>query len=140
VSAPLARRFGSARLCVLSMTIFTLPGLLIPAAGPGWWVLLFAAGWMSWTFGSTLCSIALVSYLQAACPPELRGRVSAVQRWITWGTLPIGGVAAGLLGGAIGVHATLWIAVIGGCASGLWLYLSPLRRLRDLPAAGLQLA
>jgi predicted MFS family arabinose efflux permease len=137
-SRPLTRRVGSARLCWLSMTVFSLPGLLIPAAGPGGRVLLFAAGWMAWAFSSTLCGIALSSYAQAACPAELRGRVSAVQRWITWGTLPLGGLAAGALGGAIGVHATLWIAVAGGCASGLWLYLSPLRGLRDLPAAGLQ--
>jgi Na+/melibiose symporter-like transporter len=137
-SRPLMRRVGSARLCWLSMTVFSLPGLLIPAAGPGGRVLLFAAGWMAWAFSSTLCGIALSSYAQAACPAQLRGRVSAVQRWITWGTLPLGGLAAGALGGAIGVHATLWIAVAGGCASGLWLYLSPLRGLRDLPAAGLQ--
>lgn len=138
VSRPLAARIGSARLCWLSMTVFSLPGLLIPAARPGWWVLLFAVGWMSWTFASTLCATTLTSYQQAACPVELRGRVSAVLRWIAWGTLPLGGLVAGVLGGAIGVHVTLWIAVIGGCLSGLWLYLSPLRGLRDLPAVGPQ--
>jgi hypothetical protein len=31
----------------------------------------------------------------------------------------------------------LWISVIGGCLSGLWLFFSPLRRLRDLPAQSL---
>ncbi len=129
---PLIRRIGSARIAWVSMTVFALPGLLIPLAGPGWWVLLFAAGWISWTFSATLCGIALVSYQQATCPPELRGRVSAAQRWINWGTLPLGGLAGGALGTAIGVHATLWLAVIGACASGLWLYLSPLRGQRDL--------
>ena len=129
---PLIRRIGSARIAWVSMTVFALPGVLIPLAGPGWWVLLFAAGWISWTFSATLCSIALVSYQQATCPPELRGRVSAAQRWINWGTLPLGGLVGGALGTAIGVHATLWLAVIGGCSSGLWLYLSPLRGQRDL--------
>jgi predicted MFS family arabinose efflux permease len=135
---PLAARIGSARLCWLAMTVFALPGLLIPAARPGWWVLLFAAGWMSWTFSSTLCSTALTSYQQAACPPELRGRVSAVLRWAGWGTLPLGALVAGALGSAIGVHRTLWVAVAGGCLSGLWLLLSPLRGMRDLPSVGLQ--
>lgn len=130
---PLIRRIGSARIGWVSMTVFALPGLLIPLAGPGWRVLLFAAGWIAWTFSSTLCSIALVSYQQATCPPELRGRVSAAQRWINWGTLPLGGLTGGALGTAIGVHATLWLAVAGGCSSGLWLYLSPLRGQRDLP-------
>jgi MFS family permease len=132
MARPLIRRIGSARIAWVSMTVFALPGVLIPLAGPGWWVLLFAAGWISWTFSATLCSIALVSYQQATCPPELRGRVSAAQRWINWGTLPLGGLAGGALGTAIGVHATLWLAVIGACASGLWLYLSPLRGQRDL--------
>jgi predicted MFS family arabinose efflux permease len=139
-STPLARRIGSARLSWLSMTVFTLPGLLIPLTGPGWRVGLFAIGWISWTFGSTLCGIALTSYQQATCPARLRGRVSAASRWVNWGTLPLGGLAGGALGATLGVHLTLWIAVIGGCSSGLWLYLSPLRRIRDLPTAGLQAA
>ena len=137
-SKPLTRRIGSARLSWLSMTVFTLPGLLIPIARPGWRVALFAVGWMSWTFGSTLCAIALTSYQQATCPARLRVRVSATSRWVNWGTLPLGGLAGGALGTVPGVHATLWVAVIGGCLSGLWLYLSPLRRMRDLPAGGLQ--
>jgi MFS family permease len=137
-SGPLAARMGSARLCWLSVTVFTLPGLLIPAAGPGWRVLLFAAGWVSWTFGSTLCAITLVSYQQAACPAALRGRVSAVLRWVSWGTLPLGGLVAGALGGVVGVRVMLWVSVTGGCSSGLWLFLSPLRGMRDLPVGGLQ--
>jgi hypothetical protein len=93
---------------------------------------------MSWTFAAALCATALTSYQQASCPAALRGRVSAVLRWISWGTLPLGGLLAGALASVIGVHAMLWVAVAGGCLSGLWLYLSPLRGLRDLPAAGLQ--
>jgi predicted MFS family arabinose efflux permease len=137
-SKALTRRIGSARLSWLSMTVFTLPGLLIPLARPGWGAALFAVGWMSWTFGSTLCAIGLTSYQQATCPPRLRGRVSAAARWVNWGTLPLGALASGALGAALGVHLALWLAVIGGCSSGLWLFLSPLRRLRDLPADGLQ--
>ncbi|MGI8450083.1 MAG: MFS transporter [Streptosporangiaceae bacterium] len=138
LSGTLAPRIGSARISWLSMTVFTLPGLLIPLARPGWQVLLFAAGWTSWTFASTLCGVALVSYQQATCPPPLRGRVSATTRWINWGTLPLGGLTAGALGAALGVHTTLWIAVTGGCLSGLWLYFSPLRHMRDLPPHRLQ--
>ena len=129
----LARRLGSARICWLSMTVFTLPGLLIPAARPGGWALLFAFGWMSWTFSATVCGVALLSYRQATCPPELLARVSATARWINWGTLPLGGVVAGGLGSVLGVRPTLWIAVVGGCSSGLWLFFSPLRGRRDMP-------
>ncbi|HEV2344233.1 MAG TPA: MFS transporter [Actinocrinis sp.] len=129
----LARTIGSARVCWLAMTVFSLPGLLIPAAGPGARVLLFAVGWMSWTFSATVCAVALLSYRQATTPPELLARVSATSRWINWGTLPLGGVAGGVLGSALGVQQTLWIAVVGGCSSGLWLFFSPLRGMRDIP-------
>ncbi|MEV6166181.1 MFS transporter [Streptomyces sp. NPDC052052] len=129
----LAATFGSARISWISMTVLSLPGLLIPMAGSGWWVLLFGLGWISWTFSSTVAGISLTSYRQAACPPEMLGRVSAAARWITWGTLPLGGLAGGGLATALGVRTTLWIAVIGGCCAGLWLFFSPLRSLHDIP-------
>ncbi|MET8585556.1 MFS transporter [Streptomyces collinus] len=129
----LARSVGSARISWIAMTVLSLPGLLIPAAGHGWWVLLFGVGWISWTFSSTVAGISLTSYRQAACPPEVLGRVSAAARWINWGTLPLGGLVGGALASALGVHTTLWIAVCGGCCAGLWLYFSPLRGMRDIP-------
>ncbi len=129
----LARKVGSARISWIAMTLLSLPGLLIPLAGSGWWVLLFGFGWISWTFASTVAGISLVSYRQAACPPNMIGRVSAAARWITWGTLPLGGLAGGALATALGVQTTLWIAVSGGCCAGLWLYFSPLRGMRDIP-------
>jgi predicted MFS family arabinose efflux permease len=91
---------------------------------------------MSWTFSATICGVTVVTYRQATCPPELMARVTAVARWITWGTLPLGAVTGGVLGSALGPRATLWIAVVGGCASGLWLFFSPLRGRRDLPGLG----
>ena len=132
-SGLLARKVGSARISWLSMTVFVLPGLLIPAAGQGWMSLLFAVGWTSWTFSATVCGVALTSYRQAMCPPELLGRVNAASRWVTWGTLPLGGVVGGALAATAGVRTSLWIATIGGCLSGLWLFFSPLRGMRDIP-------
>ncbi|MEW1865848.1 MFS transporter [Streptomyces sp. NPDC088194] len=132
----LARKVGSARVSWLAMTVMSLPGLLIPLTGRGWRVLLFGAGWISWTFSSTVSSISLTSYRQAACPPDLLGRVSAAARWINWGTLPLGGLAGGALATSLGVRPTLWLAVIGGCCAGLWLFFSPLRGMRDLPLPG----
>ncbi|MGW5280327.1 MFS transporter [Streptomyces collinus] len=129
----LSRSVGSARISWIAMTVLSLPGLLIPAAGHGWWVLLFGVGWISWTFSSTVAGISLTSYRQAACPPEVLGRVSAAARWINWGTLPLGGLVGGALASALGVHTTLWIAVCGGCCAGLWLFFSPLRGMRDIP-------
>jgi predicted MFS family arabinose efflux permease len=137
VSGALSRRIGSARVVWLSMTILPLPGLLIPLAGPGWRVLLFAIGWISWTFGATVCNVSLLSYQQRTCPPAILGRVNAASRWIKWGTLPLGGITGGALAAVLGVHATLWLAVIATCLASLWLLFSPLRGMRDLPEKSL---
>lgn len=129
----LARGVGSARVSWLAMTLFSLPGLLIPLAGHGGRAVLYGVGWSAWTFSAVVANISLTSYRQASCPPGMIGRVSAAARWINWGTLPLGGLAGGALAGAVGVRATLWIATVGGCCSGLWLFFSPLRGMRDIP-------
>lgn len=139
VAGTLARRVGSARISWVAMTVLAAPGLLIPLAGHGWWALLYGAGWVSWTFSSVVTNISLTSYRQSTCPPAMLGRVSAAARWINWGTLPLGGLTGGALAHAVGVRATLWVAVVGGCCSGLWLLFSPLRRMRDIPLGGAEL-
>lgn len=130
---PISRILGSSRATWLAMTLFALPGLLIPMAGHGASVVLFAVGWVSWSFSATIASINLLTYRQQNSPPEILGRVNACYRWVSWGTLPLGGLLGGGLATWVGVRATLWIAVSGGCASGLWLLFSPLRDHRDLP-------
>ena len=62
------------------------------------------------------------------------GRMNAAVRWIVWGTMPVGALIGGEVGTAIGVRPTLGIGLIGSWAAGFWVYFSPLRRMRDLPA------
>jgi len=50
-----------------------------------------------------------------------------------WGTIPIGGVVGGFLGGTIGLQATIWVAAIGGLFVFLPVLLSPVRSIRDMP-------
>jgi MFS family permease len=134
VSGRLARRIGSARVIWASMLGFGATGLLIPLAQPGWRVLLFACGWGGLTFALVVYNVAQISYRQAACPPELLSQMNASARWIVTGVQPLGGVLGGALGTALGVRGALWIAVAGVWASGLLVFCSPLRRMRDVPA------
>ncbi len=126
------RVLGSSRATWMAMTVFALPGLLMPMAESGPRVILFGLGWVSWTMSATIASINLLTYRQKVAPEGTLGQVNAAVRWVTWGTLPVGGIVGGVLGSAIGVHTTLWVGVIGGCCSGLWLFFSPLRTARDL--------
>ena len=50
-------------------------------------------------------NVGQLSYRQAACPPELLGRMNAAIRWVAWGTLPLGGLLAGLCGSVAGIRS-----------------------------------
>ena len=60
--------------------------------------------------------------------------MNAAMRWVVWGTLPLGGLLGGVFGSLFGIRTTIWIAVIGMWAAALWVFFSPLRTLRDIPA------
>jgi MFS family permease len=134
-SGLLSRWIGSARIIAYSLIVFGLPQLLLPLAEPGWRVVLFPIGFAALSFSAVIYNVSQVSYRQAVCPPELLGRMNAATRWIVWGTIPIGGLIGGALGAGIGVRPTIWIAFVGSWLAGLWVFFSPLRRMRDIPGA-----
>ncbi|WP_255500590.1 MFS transporter [Micromonospora sp. Llam0] len=134
LSGRTTRWIGSARVMWFSLLVFGLPQILAALAQPGWWVALFPIGFGISYFAIVTYNIAVVTYRQVICPPRLLGRMTAAVRWITWGTIPIGGVIGGALGTVIGIRPTLWIACVGTWAAGFWMYFSPLRRSRDIPS------
>jgi MFS family permease len=133
LSGRMSRWIGSARIIWVSMLVISLPAFLIPLAEPGARVTLFAAGFAFYSFTSVVYNVAQVTYRQAICPPALLGRMNAAIRWIVWGTLPLGGLLGGAVGSAIGIRPTIWIGLAGSWAAGLFVYFSPLRKLRDVP-------
>jgi MFS family permease len=138
LSSRLSRLIGSARIIWFSMLVLGLPQLLIPLAEPGRLVAVFVVGLaLSW-FSAVVYNVAQVSYRQAICPPRLLGRMNAAVRWVVWGTLPFGGLLGGAFGAWLGVRTTLWIGFAGSWAAGWWVYFSPLRHMRDVPAEVLE--
>ena len=130
LSGPLTRRIGTARILWFAPLVFSIPSLFIPLAQPGWGVVLFPLGSAASAFSSVIYNVGQLSYRQAACPPELLGRMNAAIRWVAWGTLPLGGLLAGLCGSVAGIRFSLAIAVSGYWAAGLLVYFSPLRTTR----------
>lgn len=131
----LTKWVGSARIIWLSQLVAGPFGLMIAAAQPRWGLLLFGFGYVAFWMSAVLYNVAQVSYRQSICPPDLLGRMNASVRWIVWGTMPIGALFGGALGTAIGLRPTLYVCAIGGWAAGLFVFFSPLRNLRDVPAA-----
>ncbi|MER5335709.1 MFS transporter [Micromonospora sp. NPDC002717] len=133
VSARLARLVGTARIIWIAPLGLGWTVLLVPVAQPGWGAIAYTAGMAGLGAVFAIYNAAAISYRQRVCPPDLLGRMTASVRWVIFGVMPVGALTGGLLGSWLGVRPTLWIAAAGVWASGLLLYLSPLRRWRDLP-------
>ncbi|MFJ8665378.1 MFS transporter [Streptomyces sp. NPDC093600] len=130
------RRFGIGPSIVAGSLGFTLPLLLIPLAeGPTALVvaLLFGAEFLS-CVGVMVLDIAAGSFQMALIPEGIRARVMGAFRTLNHGFRPLGALAGGALGTAIGLRPTLWIATAGAVFAVLWLLPSPLPRTRELPA------
>ena len=102
------------------------------SGGPVVLVMLFAAEFAS-GFGVMVLDISIGSIFAAVIPNEVRSRVTGAFQAVNYGTRPIGAVTGGLLGAAIGLRPTLWIAVVGGVIGAALLLGSPIPRFR-MPA------
>jgi MFS family permease len=131
-AASIIRRIGSARIIWFSLLVFDAPSLLLPLAEPGWRIALFVLGYGVSAFACAIFGASQLAYRQSACPPDLRGRMNAASRWITWGILPVGGILGGVFGSTIGIRPSIWIAYVGSWAAGFLVYFSPLRHVRDV--------
>ena len=80
-----------------------------------------------------ILDISLGTVFAAVVPDPLRARVSGAYMAVNHGVRPLGSLLGGLLGTAIGVRSTLWIATLGAMAGILWLLPSPLARMRRVP-------
>jgi MFS family permease len=129
-----AARFGQGPAIWISMVASAPFGFVAPFVQRDWTLGLLAVAEIGFGIGVVLYNITQVSFRQGLCPPDLLGRMNATMRFLVWGTLPLGGVIGGALGTLIGVRATLLVAAIGGGLAFLPVFLSPLRRMRELPS------
>jgi MFS family permease len=100
--------------CIGRLPLVTAPfSLLVPLTHNDWRLVLFCVGFGVLGFGIAIFNVAQNTYRQAAVPPMLLGRVSASLRFISWGSMPLGGLVGGALADAIGIRTTLWVACLG---------------------------
>jgi MFS family permease len=135
VAGRVGRAVGLGRAFLLGCLLFTAPLALVPlASGPQWLVLamLFTAEFLS-GLGVMILDINVGSIMFALTPDRLRSRATGAFNFVNWGIRPLGALAGGALGAAIGVRPTLWVGVLGALAGVLWLLPSPVLGLRELP-------
>ncbi len=136
VAERLVKRLGLGRVIVGAQILVTLAVLAIPLSGRQFWVAvpLIVIAEALWGFAVVVYVVNTVSLRQVITPNQFQGRVTASLRFVTWGIAPLGFLLGGILGEAIGLQATLLVAVTGPLLSVLCLVLSPVPRLQALPA------
>ena len=96
-------------------------------------VALLTAAQFSFAMGATVYGIAQVSIRQAATPLRLQGRMNGVMSALQGGLVPVGALIGDVLGQTIGMRPTLFLSAGGELAAVLWLLVTPIWSLRDLP-------
>lgn len=83
--------------------------------------------------GTVVYNVNQVSLRQAVVPTQLQGCLNASIRFIVYGTIPLGSLLGGVLGEVFGVRLTLFIGALGTLLACSWVFLSPVRMLREQP-------
>lgn len=124
------RRLGLGIAIGGGLFLYGFIGLMVPLAhGPV--VVVAVILFMSQLVGDVTVSVYLIAELslrQMLIPHHLLGRANAGIVFLTRGVAPLGALLAGILAEGTGVRATLFIAVLGVMAAGLWILLSPVRK------------
>jgi MFS family permease len=139
VSAPrLSRRFGLGRTALAAAVLLGLSPLFLPFARPqhplAAPVFLIAAAIIGAT-GDLILEVNLGSLRQAVSPDRLLGRIGASERFFVLLIRIPAAVLGGYLGAHLGLRATIAIGAAGHGLIFVWLALSPLRSLREVPPA-----
>lgn len=109
VSGRLIDRFGMPRTLLLGATVSVTGIVAMPLAGSlgstvGLVVGSIVHGVGEGTFGPTALTLR-----QTASPPHLLGRVQSIQRFLTWGSRPVGSLLASAAIAVGGLSAAVWI-------------------------------
>ncbi len=128
-----AKRIGVGPAIILGGVMFGLAPLPLPfVAGPLAFAAIAAMFFVSF-IGNLYYNINQVSYRQAIVPLRLQGRLNATMRTIVWGTLPVGALAGGFLGDAIGLRSAIMVLLAGGAFAFLFVLFSPVRHVMEMP-------
>jgi len=129
----IAKRIGVGRAIVASIFVAGLSWIAVyfadvPLAVP----LLILATFLA-SLGAVVYNVNQISFRQAVVPLDLQGRLNATMRFLVWGTIPIGSLVGGVLGTVLGLRTAIGIAAVGGALAFLWVLLSPVRRIVEIP-------
>ena len=124
-----AARLGAGRTILLASGVFSVALFALPAASGPTWLELVVLGGSEAVAGAAvmLFDVTASGVTLTVVPAQLLGRVSSCNGFLTQGVKPLGALAGGVLGTALGLHPALWVAAFGATTTMLWTVCSPLR-------------
>ncbi len=134
VAARTGRALGLGRVMVAGLVLFGLSQLLIPIAqGPMAVVAIFLIVQQFGDGAYVVREISEMSLRQAVTPEPFLGRMNASFQFGGITAMLVGTLVGGVLGEVIGLRWTLVIGAGGTFVAALWLLLSQVRNIVDLP-------
>ncbi|HKN95663.1 MAG TPA: MFS transporter [Pseudonocardiaceae bacterium] len=97
-------------------------------------MVLFVAGGFGAAMGVAGSNVVVATFAQNYVPQRLLGRLIACSSFLGYGAIPIGALVGGALADALGPRGGMWVMTALVPLSGLFLLLSPVRSVRDLPS------
>jgi predicted MFS family arabinose efflux permease len=137
IAPRLERLIGIGRSVVLGSVLFPAPLILVPIASGSelqLGLMLGAAEFLS-SVGVMIWDVSAASMLYLRTPDRIRARAAGTLRFVNYGIRPLGALLGGALGTALGLQTTLWIGVLGALMGVVWLFFSPIPRLREVAEA-----
>jgi predicted MFS family arabinose efflux permease len=131
-AGPAARKFGVGRTMILGLFFSAAGGLAITFAHGATWPAagLLIANQLITDPAHTLYDIHQMSLRQSIVPERLQGRVNATFEFIGLGATLLGALLGGQLGERLGLRTMITGGVMMGFLAALWLWLSPVRRIK----------
>jgi MFS family permease len=138
-ASSIGRKLGIGPAFLFGLIVFPTGLILVPIADPSMplpliLALLFSMEFIA-AFGVMVLDINAGAIIPARTPDRIRSRVMGSFRFINMGIRPIGAVVGGLLGGLIGVRETLFVVTILSLAGVIFLFGTPVLRLKGVPEA-----
>jgi MFS family permease len=137
IAPRLEQALGIGRSVVVGSVLFPAPLVLVPLASGSelqLGVILGAAEFFS-SVGVMIFDVSAASMIFLRTPDRIRARTAGTFRFVNYGIRPIGALLGGALGTVLGLQAALWIGVLGALLGVLWLFVSPIPRLREVTEA-----
>ncbi|MEV8378879.1 MFS transporter [Kribbella sp. NPDC056861] len=133
----LTARWSYGKVLLVALALGNTAPLASALTGPvGTWAFELLLGvFFVMGIGIGISNAHAVTIRQVAAPAELRGRVNAAYRLITWGGIPVGALGGGLLASELGNSFAMVAGAAGLATATLWILFSPIRTLRSVAQA-----